>query len=841
MKNIYFTLLSFTFLLFAGFAHVEAQSNQYLHFDRVDDYVEVPGGSQYIQGLDKFSMAGWFYTDQLAYGQGMMGIRGGGSGEGGFYLIQLTDGVIESRLITTAGFHEFVAPAFSIVPQVWQHLAWVYNGSKVELFINGNSVGSASASGTFPVSNKPFAIGKSIQGGFNFVFGGRVDEVSLWSKALTQPEIQDMMDNELAGTESGLELYYKFNQGVPGEDNTAISKLVSETGNGTRDGNLINFALTGDISNFGGTFDPGFQAITFPQIPNKLTTDGPFQLQATASSGLPVSYEVLSGPATIDGDVVTLTGEAGEVRIKASQEGDGTFNPAADLVNIFQVLDPQGFVPVIDARSPLAGDVFVPILRPIQLAVITSIDYPELFSVSDVKIEIGAEEIALKDWGNEHYTAWWTPPGYGSYTMNIISTNNYGASATESVTFNVAEQAQDVEVTATNQVWAYSDVPSQTVEAELPSYLGAFDNITAVLAIDCPDGGCDPWDRISSIDAKGHNGEWYEIIRYITPYGVACGHTVDLTDFMSILQGKIAFRVNLGTQGNGFLYTLALNYQAGPVEHPYSHIQDLWRDEYPFGDPSNLQPCEVIETSFPDYTQAAKIKLVATGHGWGDNNTGNAAEFHEDIHHIWVNGEQTFEHHNWNDCNPNPDGCQPQNGTWFYNRAGWCPGTIAPWFDYDMTGYIGQGPLELKYIFDEDYIDNCHPNNPDCVSGVTCPDCNDGFNPVLLTSSYLISRGDQPLDGTFVTDVEGPLVRQESLFTVFPNPSSGNVNLELKKTVREVEILVYNGLGQVAYRLSDMEQPGALHTLLLGNQPKGVYVVEVRTDAGIGRQKVVIE
>jgi hypothetical protein len=98
------------------------------------------------------------------------------------------------------------------------------------------------------------------------------------------------------------------------------------------------------------------------------------------------------------------------------------------------------------------------------------------------------------------------------------------------------------------------------VESELPSYQGAFDDIQATLTITCPPGGCDPWDRVSSIEVKGHNGEWYEIIRYLTPYGVACGHNIDLTDFMSLLQGKVTFRGNLGTQGNGFLYTLRLDY-----------------------------------------------------------------------------------------------------------------------------------------------------------------------------------------------------------------------------------------------------------------------------------------
>mgnify|MGYP003843515625 CR=1 FL=1 len=43
----------------------------------------------------------------------------------------------------------------------------------------------------------------------NFYFGGRADEVSLWSKALTVDDVMDMMENELNGDEEGLEVYYK--------------------------------------------------------------------------------------------------------------------------------------------------------------------------------------------------------------------------------------------------------------------------------------------------------------------------------------------------------------------------------------------------------------------------------------------------------------------------------------------------------------------------------------------------------------------------------------------------------------------------------------------------------
>lgn len=815
-----------------------SQSNQYLHFDRIDDFVEVPNASQYIAGSNAISMAGWFYTDQLAYGQGMMGFRGGGTGNGEMYLIQLDNGTLECRFINTNGFFEYVAPAFTILPEVWQHVAWVYDGAQVQLFIDGVLKGSTPASGTITSTNRPFGIGKSIFGSFNFVFGGRMDEVTLWNKALTATDIQDMMANELTGAEPGLQLYYKFNQGVPGEDNTSISKLISEVEPGVRDGNLINFALTGNTSNFGGTLNNSFQAITFPQIPNKLISSPPFELQASASSGLDVVYEVVSGPALVTGNIVTLTGTPGQVTIKASQPGNGVFDPAADLFNSFQVLDPATFVPVTDARSPLPGVVFVPNLGPIQLAAISTIDYNDIFSVSGVEFKVNGETIAAKDWGNNHYTGWWTPPAYGSYTLEIVATHNLGSSSVETVNFNVVQDATDMIANAGQEVWLDVNVGTQVVEAELPCYAGAFDEITATLDITCPPGGCDPWDRVSGIEVKGHNGEWYEIIRYITPYGVACGSSIDLTDFMSLLQGKVAFRFYLGTQGNGFEYTLNLSYKEGIPAQAYSTVTRMWYKTYPFGDPANLQPCEVFEVEFPENTETAMIKLVATGHGWGDNNTGNAAEFHRDIHHIHLNGTQTFAQDNWLDCNPNPDGCQPQNGTWFYDRAGWCPGAIAPWFDYNMTPFVGSGKIEYKYIFDEDYMDVCHPNNPNCFSGIHCPNCDDGFNPHLIVASYLISKGNSPLEEAVTGAFEA--LQRDFAFQVFPNPSSGVFNLKWEEQAAGATIRVFNTLGR-AIHMQQLEGPANTAVLNLQQLAKGIYFVQIDTEKGKGIRRIVVE
>ncbi len=68
------------------------------------------------------------------------------------------------------------------------------------------------------------------------------------------------------------------------------------------------------------------QTIDFGSLPTVTNGNSPITLTATASSGLPVTYSV-SGPATINGNVLTITG-AGIVDIEADQPGDANFNAA---------------------------------------------------------------------------------------------------------------------------------------------------------------------------------------------------------------------------------------------------------------------------------------------------------------------------------------------------------------------------------------------------------------------------------------------------------------------------------------------------------------------------------
>jgi hypothetical protein len=71
----------------------------------------------------------------------------------------------------------------------------------------------------------------------------------------------------------------------------------------------------------------GSQTINFPAIPTQTYGAGPLTLNATASSGLPVTYAVTSGPATVVGNMLTITG-VGSVTVMASQAGNSFYVPA---------------------------------------------------------------------------------------------------------------------------------------------------------------------------------------------------------------------------------------------------------------------------------------------------------------------------------------------------------------------------------------------------------------------------------------------------------------------------------------------------------------------------------
>ncbi len=109
-----------------------------------------------------------------------------------------------------------------------------------------------------------------------------------------------------------------------------------------------NVTITAIFVSKGDTIGPLNQFIDFQEIADKVITDEPFEIPVIASSGLPVELSIVSGPATISGDTITLDGTVGRVFVQASQDGNEAYNAAATVSQFFEVIEA---IPPLDSNE----------------------------------------------------------------------------------------------------------------------------------------------------------------------------------------------------------------------------------------------------------------------------------------------------------------------------------------------------------------------------------------------------------------------------------------------------------------------------------------------------------
>ena len=580
------------------------------------------------------------------------------------------------------------------------------------------------------------------------------------------------------------------------------------------------------------------QFIDFDLIPDKLIFDDPFVLNAIATSGLPVQFELVEGPATLEENKVFLTGEEGTVKIRASQPGDGVEWQAAPSVNrTFQVVNPDNYTPEITIRRPYNGTkVYMPELNPVMLVLSAYIEHGNVIKFEEVKCNIDGQEVILEtaypdDPDNGYYYGLWQPQSSGNKTMTASIVQSGGKITTTTCQFEMTSNYNDLDVVTLNGDMVVT--PSQQTshgEYIMPSHVGAFNHINAHYDHRCV-GSCDPYDRVGYCRVKNFRGEWVELFRYVSPFGVECDDNLDVTDYSTILQGLVEFELYYQTwDGDGYAPILTFNMTKGTPEYLFTDIQPLWFGAYDFGDYANLQPVPKVDYTFLDGAEKVHLKMITTGHNWSSvvsggssYNTGNAAEFYEATHHILINEIPTFDQHLFRACTPNPAGCQPQNGTWTYNRSGWCPGSIGLVWDYDLTDYLSAGHCELFYQFEPDYVDQCHPNYPDCADGQnSCPHCSDPDNPILRVSGSVVSYTNN--GGTLTHVKVYPELNQDPFeVTITPNPANERLTIQTDYELGKLSVHIVNAFG-VEVRGFVMDKECSIDVSSL---PAGIYFVNV--------------
>jgi hypothetical protein len=90
-----------------------------------------------------------------------------------------------------------MARGTALPANVWSHVASTYDGKTLRLFVNGAQAASTNVSGSIATSTGPLRIGgNSLWGEF---FQGRIDEIRIYNRALTQAEIQSDMNTPVGG------------------------------------------------------------------------------------------------------------------------------------------------------------------------------------------------------------------------------------------------------------------------------------------------------------------------------------------------------------------------------------------------------------------------------------------------------------------------------------------------------------------------------------------------------------------------------------------------------------------------------------------------------------------
>ena len=116
---------------------------------------------------------------------------------------------IDFNLGTGAGWQ---SAFYNFAPDVlrWYHVAGVFDGDSVKLYIDGQRVAALLYSGTFNNNTEPLFIGESVTwSGRNF--HGRIDEVKVWNRALKPGELA-YFSRHTHCNPYGLVAYFQFNE-----------------------------------------------------------------------------------------------------------------------------------------------------------------------------------------------------------------------------------------------------------------------------------------------------------------------------------------------------------------------------------------------------------------------------------------------------------------------------------------------------------------------------------------------------------------------------------------------------------------------------------------------------
>jgi len=176
--------------------------NYALSFNGTNQYVNIPDANS-LDMTTNYTLECWFKADSFGAAGNLRGLidKYQTSGSCG-YLLRLNGTELEFDELKTSGL--------SLQTGQWYHVAAVNVGGTRHLYVNGVEKTISGTGYTVVANTNDLRLGCDYS---NRYFAGQLDEVRIWNTVRTQAQIQDAMHQGLAGSETGLVAYYRFNQG----------------------------------------------------------------------------------------------------------------------------------------------------------------------------------------------------------------------------------------------------------------------------------------------------------------------------------------------------------------------------------------------------------------------------------------------------------------------------------------------------------------------------------------------------------------------------------------------------------------------------------------------------
>jgi len=294
-------------------------------------------------------------------------------------------------------------------------------------------------------------------------------------------------------------------------------------------------------------------------------------------------------------------------------------------------------------------------------------------------------------------------------------------------------------VRAFDRAWHWfgaEDHRSIVQEVDFPE-ASSWNQIGLRLHLECPDSGlCDHWDRTGSLqlvlnpDDPPEQWQYLELMRHITPYRVGMCQYVDVTPLAPLLTGRRTLVSWIDTwvgpgHANGDGWAISFDFVFYPGDgRGADEVVNIWgRRNIILGylDPEHNVDSQIepVEVAIPGDATRVEARLTTTGHSFG--NSDNCAEFCILRQDLYVDGERRSVVPWRTDCEHNP--VRGQQGTWTYDRNGWCPGAIVVGDTIDVTDLVTPGStatidFDIRTFEGEEY-ENTSPGDYDPLEWVS--------------------------------------------------------------------------------------------------------------------------